>query len=139
MKISLTKIRYVIFSLLLMILVTQAFFIFGKYRNMTTIAYIYSYPFVILIYVGLVFFIIKKKWTDLTSLAIFAISKAMMLIYVIRYCKAENYDSSEFCGNAVFPVVFGSDWLEISLSILLVFTIIFLLISLLKKNKVSFK
>jgi len=143
MKISLTKIRYVIFSPLLLILVTHAFFIFGKYHNMTTIGYIYSYPSVILIYVGIVFFILKKKWTDFLSLAIlasiFAVDKVMILINAIRYCKEKNLESIESCSNAVIPIVFGRDWFEDALNILLVITITFLLISLLKKNNASFK
>ncbi len=143
MKISLTKIRYVVFSLLLLILVTHAFFIFGKYHNMTTIGYIYGYHFVILIYIGIVFFILKKKWADFTSLAIFAsifaVDKVMILINAIRYCKEENLESIESCSNAVIPIVLGRDWFEDALNILLIIAIIFLLISLLKKNKVKFE
>ncbi len=143
MKIPLIKIRYVLFSLLLAITVSLTFIIFDKYHNMTTVGFINDYPYFVSIYIGIIFFIIKKKWADFISLiiltAVFAVDKIFILVNSIDYCKRENLNSIKSCSQAVIPFVFGRYWLEDSLNIILVITIIFLLVSLLKKNKVKFE
>ena len=132
MKLTLQKIRLV---LIVLILINWTLF------GISSIPFGWSYvnwrvvPFMFL---GCVLMIFRKRVFDLISLILYLYGVIWVADNYIYHCNNLEFKTFETCRDYVSRLL-SIDWIEANCLMLSVFTIVFLIISLFKKQSLEFK